>query len=173
MPINYLELKKEGIESAKSFKAAKRVAEKLRDFLNQKRVEDEIIKRDVPDTPSEEIARIIHRFAVKQGFVYEKTGVIPGFRSQPDFFNSEKKIVLEVERGKTHMNNTDLLDMWKCHFSQARYLFLAIPKARRSRKGKVVKQFRWTKDKLAEFFRVKKNYVNVDAVFLFGYGSDS
>jgi hypothetical protein len=35
-----------------------------------------------------------------------------------------------------------------------------------------IKQFHLTKNRLAAFFR-KQNYVNVDAVFLFGYGHDT
>ena len=37
-------------------------------------------------------------------------------------------IILEVERGKTTINNMDLLDFWKCHIcAHADYLFLMVP----------------------------------------------
>lgn len=37
-------------------------------------------------------------------------------------------IILEVERGKTTINNMDLLDFWKCHIcAYADYLFLMVP----------------------------------------------
>lgn len=45
-------------------------------------------------------------------------------------FSCKSGIILEVERGKTLMNNMDLLDMWKCHICEhARYLFSIVPKA--------------------------------------------
>ena len=38
-------------------------------------------------------------------------------------------IILEVERGKTTINNMDLLDFWKCHIcAHADYLFLMVPR---------------------------------------------
>ena len=35
---------------------------------------------------------------------------------------------MEVERGKTTINNMDFLDFWKCHLCEhANYLFLMVP----------------------------------------------
>ena len=40
----------------------------------------------------------------------------------------ESGIILEVERGKTTINNMDLLDFWKCHIcSYAHGLYLLVP----------------------------------------------
>jgi hypothetical protein len=37
-------------------------------------------------------------------------------------------IILEVERGKTTINNMDLLEFWKCHIcAHADFLFLMVP----------------------------------------------
>ena len=43
-------------------------------------------------------------------------------------------ILLEVERGKTTINNMDFLDFWKCHLCEhAHYLFLLVPQELRQR----------------------------------------
>jgi len=176
MAIEYVEWAKEGIESDGSYKKARHIAEKLRDFLDQEETEAEIRKADVPGAPSGKIQAIILPFAKKQGFENEAKGKFEDYKCKdlrPDYFHSEAGILLEVERGKTRMNNMDLLDIWKCHIcEQARYLFLIIPKARRHKKKRPEKQFHLTNNRIATFFR-KENYVNVDAVFLFGYGSYS
>jgi hypothetical protein len=176
MPIEYVELMKGGIEFDASFKSAQAIAITLRDFLNRPEIEDEIRRKDVCGANSTEIQNVILPCTRKLGFEPEKTQLFSQYdcRSlRPDYFQREVGILLEVERGKTVMNNMDLLDIWKCHIcEQARYLFLIIPKARRNRKGGSAKQFHLTHNRMTSFFR-KENYVNVDAVFLFGYGSDS
>jgi hypothetical protein len=63
----------------------------------------------------------------------------------------------------------DLLDLWKCHSCEhADYLFLVVPKVRLSANGSAIKTFSYVRNRLAPFFE-PKNYVNVDAVYLFGY----
>ena len=176
MPIEYVELMKEGIESDPSFKFAQGIAIKLRDFLNRPEIEDEIRRKDICDARSTEIQEIILPCAKDLRFENEARGKFKDYECKdlrPDYFNSEARILLEVERGKTIMNNMDLLDMWKCHVCQdAKYLFLIIPKARASKDGRRVKQFYLTRNRISSFFR-EQNYVNVDAVFLFGYGDDT
>ena len=45
---------------------------------------------------------------------------------------------MEVERGKTVLNNMDLLDVWKCHICEsANYLFLIVPQMRHDGAGKL------------------------------------
>jgi hypothetical protein len=174
MPIEYVELVKEGIESDASFKDAQAIAIRLRDFLNRPEIEDEIHSKDVCGAKSTEIQNVILPCTKGLGFEPEKTNLFAKYECKslrPDYFQREVGILLEVERGKTRMNNMDLLDIWKCHIcEQARYLFLIIPKVRRDKKGGSAKQFHLTHSRMTSFFR-KENYVNVDAVFLFGYGS--
>lgn len=78
-------------------------------------------------------------------------------------------ILLEVERGKAITNNMDLLDLWKCHIcDNARFLFLIVPVERPSENKRKIRAFHDAGRRLAPFF-LRQNYVNVDAVFLFGY----
>jgi hypothetical protein len=174
-PTKYKVLKRESVEFEESFKTAKKIAEKLRAFLDQKEIYKEIVRKDVPGAHGKAIENIIRPFLSELGFTYQKelySEEDPECRVRPDFLLDQEKIMLEVERGKTRMNNADLLDMWKCHWNPTKYLFLVIPKMRRSGNGDVKPQFHLTEKILGRFFE-KNNYVNVDAVFLFRYGADS
>jgi hypothetical protein len=63
----------------------------------------------------------------------------------------------------------DLLDLWKCHIcDHARYLFLVVPQERPSANGRKMQHFSHVAKRLSPFFE-PRNYVNVDAVFLYGY----
>jgi hypothetical protein len=63
----------------------------------------------------------------------------------------------------------DLLDLWKCHLcSYADFLYLIVPVERRSWDGKVIRAFDGVSRRLSTFFE-PRNYVNVEAVFIFGY----
>ena len=76
---------------------------------------------------------------------------------------------MEVERGKTTNNNMDLLDVWKCHIcEEANYLFLLIPNVRQNGKGGKTQTFSPVVKRLHSFF-IKENYINVNAIFIFGY----
>jgi hypothetical protein len=62
----------------------------------------------------------------------------------------------------------DLYDLWKCHICRhAEYLFLVVPK----NLPHTPKAFERVHTRLSYFFDPgrPKNYVNVGAVFLFGY----
>ena len=76
---------------------------------------------------------------------------------------------MEVERGKTLANNMDMLDIWKCHIcNEANYLFLIVPQKRQTEKGAENIIFEKVMDRLDSFFQ-KNNYLNIDAVIIFGY----
>lgn len=79
-------------------------------------------------------------------------------------------ILMEVERGKTTINNMDLLDFWKCHVcDHAHYLFLLVPVAlRQNETGTVRNEFQAVVRRLRTFFE-PKNYTNVRAAYVFGY----
>lgn len=90
---------------------------------------------------------------------------------RPDYYCpiDNTGIILEVERGKTIANNMDLLDIWKCHICpHAHFLFLVVPQLRPQSNGKHTHQFRHVVKRLTPFFE-EQNYINVDAVFIFGY----
>jgi hypothetical protein len=63
----------------------------------------------------------------------------------------------------------DLLDIWKCHVcTHADFLYLIVPNERRGESGSVIKAFDNVLRRLSTFFE-PKNYINVEAVFIFGY----
>ena len=66
------------------------------------------------------------------GFRDERRGLFSAYESalRPDYFREVggTGVILEVERGKTTINNMDLLDFWKCHICEhADYLFSMVP----------------------------------------------
>ena len=78
--------------------------------------------------------------------------------------------LLEVERGKTTINNMDLLDVWKCHSCRhANYLFLFVPRELRQNEHTAPRrEFATVAKRLGTFFE-PRNYTNVYALWLFGY----
>jgi hypothetical protein len=137
-------------------------------------VEAKIAGHHVLGAPSTAIQTVILTEATRLGFQSEKAGLFaeyPTRRLRPDYYLpvDNTGIILEVERGKTTTNNMDFLDLWKCHIcKQASYLFLVVPHARPSANGTVLRHFRQVQKRLGTFFD-PDNYVNVEAVFLFGY----
>ena len=79
-------------------------------------------------------------------------------------------MLLEVERGKTTINNMDLLDFWKCHVCpQAHYLFLLVPVALRQNPTMFPRnEFLTVCRRLSRFFS-PRTYTNVRGLCLFGY----
>jgi hypothetical protein len=82
----------------------------------------------------------------------------------------ETGILLEVERGKTTINNMDLLDFWKCHLChKANYLFLMVPRElRQNEQMSPRREFKTVAKRMASFFETR-NYTNVYGLWLFGY----
>ncbi len=104
--------------------------------LNSDEVIGRIANANQPGRSSAEVQSAFKPSATRLGFDSERKGLfadsITGLR--PDYYRSvgPTGIILEVERGKTTINNMDLLDFWKCHLCyEASYLFLLVPKALR------------------------------------------
>ena len=157
------------------FKNVKRLADKIRKCLNKPEISKKIKEVNKPGTKSQKIQKILESEITEMGFEPERKDLIEDTRLRPDFFkeiDSENDIFLEVERGRTKPNNMDLLDLWKCHISKkANFLFLLVPiEIERTRNGKQYKEevFKFV-EKRMEYFFSEDNYVNVKAVFLFGY----
>jgi hypothetical protein len=75
-----------------------------------------------------------------------------------------------IERGKTTINNMDLLDFWKCRLCQAAdYLFLMVPQELRQNPTIAPRnEYAFVVKRLASFFE-PGNYTNVHGLFVFGY----
>jgi hypothetical protein len=114
-------------------------------------------------------------YARELGFVDETKGLFASYATsglRPDYFLSRDGvgILLEVERGKTTINNMDLLDFWKCHLCEhAHYLFLLVPQSLRQNENSAVRHEYATVVKRMQSFFVPRNYTNVKGLFVFGY----
>lgn len=109
------------------------------------------------------------------GFINESKGLFASYETsalRPDYYRSlhDTGILLEVERGKTTINNMDLLDFWKCHLCEhANYLFLMVPlELRQNPSMPPRREYATVVKRLSSFF-VPRNYTNVRALFVFGY----
>lgn len=114
------------------------------------------------------------REAEALGFRSESRGLFSAYESalRPDYFLAinDSGIILEVERGKTTINNMDLLDFWKCHIcDHADYLFLMVPaELRQNPNMSPRREFSTVSRRIQTFFR-PGNYTNVRGVVLIGY----
>jgi|TARA_Y100000294_G_C8448750_1_gene293829 hypothetical protein len=107
-------------------------------------------------------------------FKSEKTGLFdnyptPGIR--PDYYKNinDDGIIIEVEKGKTLMNNMDLLDFWKCHIcTNANHLFLLVPNKIAHNEQRSYKGYEKVISRLSPFFD-DCNYTNVHSLTIYGY----
>lgn len=166
---------KDTVNKTLEFSTVSNIANELQIFLNQKHIQDQISLTHKTHAKSAEIQAILIDKAQELGFISEKKGLFTSYQTsglRPDYFKklgSESGIIMEVERGKTTINNMDLLDLWKCHIcKEANYLFLIVPKIRQTEKGTSGATFNIVVRRLQSFF-VTSNYINVDGVFIFGY----
>jgi hypothetical protein len=156
------------------FAEATAIAEELRHYLNSEVVRSDISRCHILNASSQQVQAIVEPEATRLGFQSEKNGLFGGSTVsalRPDFYRRTGRsgILLEVERGKTLTNNMDLLDLWKCHVcAEADFLFLIVPVERRSKNATVSRPYDGVLRRLSTFFE-PDNYVNVDAVFVFGY----
>jgi hypothetical protein len=148
----------------------------LQQHLNTPEAQSAIAAVNVPRASSATIQATFERFAVDQlGFRSKARGLFdnyPTSQLRPDYYRplGDTGILLEVERGKTTINNMDLLDFWKCHLCEsANYLFLLVPLAlRQNETGSARNEYATVVKRLGSFF-LPTTYTNVRASFVFGY----
>jgi hypothetical protein len=151
------------------------LAKRLLEHLNTETALVAIASANTPGASSNAIQLVFREFALGLGFVDESKGLFAEYDTsglRPDYFLrlAETGILLEVERGKTTINNMDLLDFWKCHLcSHAHYLFLLVPRSlRQNSTMRPRNEFASVSKRLATFFHAR-NATNVRGLFLFGY----
>lgn len=150
------------------------VARKLQEHLVSSDTSARIALANQPGQSSAAIQETFLEFARDLGFESEKIGLFArtDLALRPDYYLplGETGILLEVERGKTTINNMDLLDFWKCHLcAHANYLFLLVPRALRQNSSmRPRNEFASVDRRLAPFFEAR-NYTNVRGLCLFGY----
>ena len=151
-----------------------RLADQLWDHLNSPDAAKQINAANQPGQSSAVIQATFGDFAHELGFENEKTGLFfeVELALRPDYFvGLEIQVsLLEVERGKTTINNMDLLDFWKCHVcTHAHYLFLLVPKDLRQNSTMPPRnEFLAVSRRLSKFF-TPSTYTNVRGLCLFGY----
>ena len=175
MPIQFQKYVQHHTDASEIVKVT-RIADLLLNYLNQSEVQEAIAIANKPGQSSSCVQAIFTEFAMALGFQREAKGLFANSsitELRPDYYLSigEKTgILLEVERGKTTMNNMDLLDFWKCHICEsAHYLFLLVPKdLRQNSKPLARNEFARVDRRLAPFFQ-PENHTNVLGLFLYGY----
>ena len=164
-----------GYEVSAEYASVLEVADALEDCLRIAEVAAEILRVNQPGRSSAEVQNVFVEPARELGFRDESKGLFLGYPSsalRPDYFMplAGTGILLEVERGKTTINNMDLLDFWKCHICEhADYLFLMVPiELRQNDTMSPRREFTSVRKRLSTFFE-RGNYTNVRGLSLFGY----
>lgn len=77
---------------------------------------------------SSSMQALVQESIASLGFATEQHNRVGLAGFKPDFIDTESRVIIEVERGKTIDNNMDMLDMWKCHVHPtATHLILVVP----------------------------------------------
>lgn len=154
---------------------ARRIAEDLLTHLNSTAVQKALASADQPGHSSSRVQDTFFGYAIDQGFRSEAKGLFANYETsalRPDYYLPLEPggIILEVERGKTTINNMDLLDFWKCHICPvANVLFLMVPQALRQNETMSPRNEYQTVGRRLQSFFIPGNYTRVEALFLFGY----
>lgn len=160
------------------YRSVRRVANDLLRHMQTPEAQVLLDEVNQPGASSSMVQDTILHQASALGFRSEAKGLFasystPGLR--PDYYLQMPEhatgIILEVERGKTTINNMDLLDLWKCHIcTAADHLFLLVPQRLRQNASseKVTRPFDYVKKRMPSFFS-SNNYTNVRSCWLFGY----
>ena len=153
----------------------RQIADSLLEQLNQPATLDLIAQANRPGLSSSLVQGTFLEAARNLGFIDESKGLFAAYDNsalRPDYYLrlGSTGIILEVERGKTTINNMDLLDFWKCHLCEhANYLFLMVPRELRQNESMSPRrEYITVVKRLGSFFR-PGNYTNVRGLFVFGY----
>lgn len=151
------------------------LADSLVEHLEEPVVAGRLEEANQPGQSSAIVQGVFLEEARRLGFVDESKGLFESYTSsalRPDYFRpvGQTGVILEVERGKTTINNMDLLDFWKCHICEhASYLFLMVPRELRQNPTMSPRREFATVARRLESFFVPGNYTNVHGLVLLGY----
>lgn len=169
------EFVQEGFKHTDEWRQVLAIAGRLQLHLDTPEVATAIDAANQPGRSSSDVQATFLDFAIELGFRDEATGLFVNYSNRglrPDYFLplGDSGIILEVERGKTNINNMDFLDFWKCHIcDHAHYLFLMVPLELRQRKnGPASRPFATTVTHMDSFFQ-PRNYTNVRGLVVYGY----
>lgn len=161
-------------EGTEQWLEVSRLAERLHAHLCSPEASARIELANRPGQSSAAVQATFGAFARELGFETEKAGLFAAeeLALHPDYFRrvGDSGVLLEVEKGKTAINNMDLLDFWKCHVCpHAHYLFLLVPVALRQNATMSPRnEFAAVTRRLARFF-TPRTHTNVRGLCVFGY----
>ncbi len=164
-----------GLADSQNLTDTLNVSRQVFEILSNKKVKDAIADVHKFGASSHSVQKSILEQMESLGFVSEKKGLFASYKVsgiRPDYFKplNEGGILFEVERGKTIANNMDLLDVWKTHLcSEAKHLFLLVPKIRVTEKGGAQKIFNTVENRIETFFLSGSTPIDVHSVHIFGY----
>ena len=173
--IKYIKFVQKGIEKSDIYKEVNKTSDLLFHYINKPDIAKSINELNSPGNSSKKIQDTFIDFAENTlNFTSEKKGLFndyltPGIR--PDYYKPIQNdgIIIEVERGKTLMNNMDLLDFWKCHIChKANHLFLLVPIILAHNPNSSYPCYNNVIKRLSAFFE-KDNYTNVHSLTIYGY----
>ncbi len=173
--IERLDFVQEAAATGSDWREVLRLADELVGHLNEPAVAALIQEANRPGRSSAAVQEVFLEEATRLGFRDERKGLFAAYQSsalRPDYFRpiGSSGVILEVERGKTTINNMDLLDFWKCHICEhAAFLFLMVPRElRQNDTMSPRREFVAVAKRLESFFR-PENYTNVFGLVLLGY----
>ena len=164
-----------GLADSQNLTETLNLSRQVFEILTNKKVKDAIAEVHKFGASSHTVQKSILEQMESLGFVSEKKGLFASYKVsgiRPDYFKplEEGGILFEVERGKTIANNMDLLDVWKTHLcTEAKHLFLLVPKIRVSEKGSAQKIFNTVENRIETFFLSGSTPIDVHSVHIFGY----
>jgi len=173
--IKLTEFVQEPLADSAEYLEVRSIAYTLLQRLNEEATLKLISAANKPGQSSGRIQAAFLDHARSLGFVDESKGLFVSYETsalRPDYFRTldNTGILLEVERGKTTINNMDLLDFWKCHLCEhAHYLFLMVPiELRQNPSMSPRREYTTVVKRLSSFF-MPRNYTNVRGLFVYGY----
>lgn len=172
--VDRLDLVQAQHEGTAEWAEVRAVADRLVEHLESDLAALKLAEANRPGNSSALVQGVFAAEAEELGFRSEAKGLFASYQSalRPDYFLpvGDSGIILEVERGKTTINNMDLLDFWKCHIcDHASYLFLMVPsELRQNPTMSPRREFATVSRRLATFF-LPGNETNVRGAVLLGY----
>jgi hypothetical protein len=167
----------EPYRASAEFAEVSRIARALNQHLNTPDTQARIVEANCPGLSSAHVQAVFLAEAQRLGFRNEAQGLFAHYRSRhvrPDYHLTLPQygsgILMEVERGKTTINNMDFLDFWKCHLCpDAHHLFMLVPQElRQNERMPPRREFTSVCNRMSSFFE-PRNYTNVRSLWVFGY----
>jgi hypothetical protein len=136
-------------------------------ILTKPEVSGALSNKNIKGTKNKEIQDLIFEKCCMEnnGWETEEENLLVNSNIRVDFFHRQKKILGEVERGRTITNNMDILNLHRCHLIDSvdhLFLFILISVSH-------TRNIFNTVCKRIEPYFESGNHINVESTFIFGY----